>query len=111
MDSTEDKSQEKTMAENKRTSENKSRTDSTDTEKSEKTRSKKRSEPSSDNQDQVHKLIHNGQWNKIVKKEHLQLSSSDDIKLRKHTPKDMKIKLPETTRDDKSFLSMSASHE
>ena len=33
MDSTEDKSQEKTMAENKKTSENKSGTDSTETEK------------------------------------------------------------------------------
>ena len=36
MYSTEDKSQEKTMAENKKTSENKSGTDSTETEKSEK---------------------------------------------------------------------------
>ena len=36
MDSSEDKSQEKTMAENKRTLENKAWTDSTDTNKSEK---------------------------------------------------------------------------
>ena len=47
MGSTEDKSQEKTMDENKKTSENKSGTDSTETEKSEKKR-KKKSEPSSD---------------------------------------------------------------
>ena len=47
MDSTEDKSQEKTMAENKRTSENKAGTDSTDKENPGKTISKKRSEPSS----------------------------------------------------------------
>ena len=38
MDSTEDKSQEKTMDENKKTSENKSGTDSTETEKTEKNR-------------------------------------------------------------------------
>ena len=32
-------------------------------------------------------------------------------KLREQDPKDMKIKIPETNRDDKSFSSMSASHD
>ena len=48
MDSTEYKSQEKKMVNLKRTSENKAGTDSTDTDKSEKTTSNKISEPSSD---------------------------------------------------------------
>ena len=45
------------------------------------------------------------------KKRSLQISSSNDNKLREQNPKDMKIKIPETTRDDKIFSSMSASHE
>ena len=45
------------------------------------------------------------------KKRTLKLSSSDDIKLWKHNPKDMKKTLPETTCDDQSFSSMSASPE
>ena len=48
MDSAEGKSQEKTMANLKRTSENKAGTDSTDIEKSKKTISKRISEPYSD---------------------------------------------------------------
>ena len=48
MDSTEDNSQEKTMAKNKVTQENKSGSDSTVTEKNREKKSKKRSEPSLD---------------------------------------------------------------
>ena len=48
MDLTEDKSEEITMAGNNKKSENKAGTDPTETEKSEKNISKKRSEPSSD---------------------------------------------------------------
>ena len=48
VDSTEDKSQEKIMANLKIISENKAGNDSTDIDKSKKTISKKRSEPSSD---------------------------------------------------------------
>ena len=70
MYSTEDKSQEKTMAENEKTSESKSGTDSTETEKSEKTTSKKDLNHRRINQDQVQKLKQNGQRNKIVKKDH-----------------------------------------
>ena len=68
MYSTEDKSQEKTMAENKRTSENKAGNDSTGTEKSEKTIGKKDLNHLRINQDQVYKLKQNGQGNKTVKK-------------------------------------------
>ena len=46
-----------------------------------------------------------------IQKKTLLLSSSDDIKLRKTNPRDMKITLPVTTRDDKSMSSMSHSHE
>ena len=68
MDSTEDKSQEKAMDENKKTSENKSGTDSTKTEKTEKKTGRKDLNHRRINQDQVHKLKQNGQRNKIVKK-------------------------------------------
>ena len=60
MASTEDKSQEETMAENKQTSENKSGSDSTVTEKTEK-KGKKDLNHHRINQDQVHKLKQNGQ--------------------------------------------------
>ena len=98
------------MANLKRTSENKAGTDSTDTDKSEKTISKNISEPS------LVVRIRYTNWNRRIKEQYskkrtLQLSSSDDIKLRKHNPKDMKITLPETTCDDQSFSSMSASPE
>ena len=45
------------------------------------------------------------------KKRSVQLSSSNDKKLREQNPTNMKIKIPETTRDDKIFSSMSASYE
>ena len=78
MDSTEDKSQDKTMDENKKTSENKSGTDSTETENPDKYKSNKISEPSLD----------------------------------KPNPKDTKITLPLSKRDDHSFSNMSRlSHE
>ena len=48
---------------------------------------------------------------KISKTRTLLLSISDDIKLQKTNPKDIKITLPETTCDDKSLSSMSGSHE
>ena len=70
MDSTEDKSQEKTMAKLKRASDNKAGNDSTDTDKSEKTISKKYLNHRRITQDQVHKVKQNGQRNKTVKKEH-----------------------------------------
>ena len=70
MDSTEDKSQDKTMAENKKTSEDKTGSDSTETEKTEKKAGKKDLNHRWINQDQVHKLKQNGQRNKIVKKVH-----------------------------------------
>ena len=111
MDSTEDKSQEETMAENKRTSENKAGTDSTDTEKSEKKIIKKISEPSSDKSGSGTQTETERTKEQDSKKRTLQLSSSDDIKLRKHNPKDMKITLPESTRDDRIFSIMYASHE
>ena len=46
-----------------------------------------------------------------IKKISVQLSSSNDNKLREQDPKDMKIKIPKKTRDDKIFSSMSASHD
>ena len=39
----------------------------------------------------------------------VQLYSSNDNKLREQDPKDMSIKIPKTTRDNKSFSSMSQS--
>ena len=81
MDSTEDKIQGKTMAENKKTSENKSGTDSTETEKSEKIISKKRSEPSSDKSGSGTQTETERTKEQDSKKRTLQLSSSDDIKL------------------------------
>ena len=62
------------------------------------------------NQDQVHKLKQNGQRNKIVKKYHYNYPVQM-IKIARKNPKYMKIKIPETTRDDKIFSGMSASHE
>ena len=44
------------------------------------------------------------------KKTSVQLSSSNDNKLREQDPKDMKMIIPETTRDDKRFSSMYESH-
>ena len=111
MDSTEDKIQEKTMVENKVTSENKSGSDSTVTEKTEKKRSKKRSEPSSDKSGSGTQTETERTKKQDIKKIPVQLSSSNDNKLREQDPKDMKIKIPETTCDDKSFSSMSASHD
>ena len=111
MDSTEDESQEKTMAKNKRTSENKTGIDSTDTEKLEKTISKKRSEPLADKSGSGTQTETERTKEQDCKKRTLLLSSSNDIKLQKHNSKDMKITLPETTRDDKIFSSMSASHK
>ena len=70
MDSTEDKSQEKNIAKNQITSENKSWSDSNETEKTEKKIGKKYLNHRRINQDQVHKLKQNGQRNKIVKKYH-----------------------------------------
>ena len=58
------------MGENKETSENKSGTDSTETEKSEKQISKIDLNHRWINQEQVHKLKQNGQRSKIVKIEH-----------------------------------------
>ena len=63
------------------------------------------------NQGLVYKPKQNIQVNKIVKKTSVQLSSSNDNKLREQDPEDMKIRIPRTTRDDKRFLSMSASHD
>ena len=67
MDLTEDNIQEKTMAKNKVTSENKSGSDSTVTEKTEK-KNKKYLKHHWINQGQEHKLKQNGQRNKTVKK-------------------------------------------
>ena len=61
-------------------SENKSGTDSTETENPQKKLVKKSLNHRQINQDQVHKLKQNGQRNKILKKK-IQLPSSDDIKL------------------------------
>ena len=63
------------------------------------------------NQGQVNKLKQNGQKKQDSKKRSAQLFSSNDNKLREQNPKETKITLPETTRDDKSLSSMSASHE
>ena len=43
------------------------------------------------------------------KKISVQLSSSNDKKLAELDPKDMRIKIPKTTHDDKSYSSMSVS--
>ena len=58
------------MATNKVTSENKSGSDSTVTEKTEKKKLKKDLNHRRINQDQVHKLKKNGQRSKTVKKDH-----------------------------------------
>ena len=99
------------MAENKVTSENKSGSDSTVTEKTEKKRSKKRSEPSSDKSESGTQTETERTKKQDSKKISVQLSSSNDKKLREQDPKDMKIKIPETTRDDKNFSGVSASHD
>ena len=80
MNSTEDKNKDQEMAQNKVPSLDKSGSASeTETEQTEKLDSKKRS---------------------------LQLSSSNDKKLAEQDPKDMRIKIPKTTHDDKSYSSM-----
>ena len=43
------------------------------------------------------------------KKRSVRLSSSNDNKLTEYDPKDMRIKIPKTTRDDKSCSSVSQS--
>ena len=70
------------MAQIKKTSDNKAGTDSTDTEKSQKTISKKRSKPSSDKSGTGTQTETERTKNQDSKKRTLILSSSDDIKLR-----------------------------
>ena len=111
MDSIEDKSQEKKKAENQKTSENKAGSDSTETEKSEKTLIKKGFEPSSDKSGSGTQTEKERTKKQDSKKRPLKLSSSNDNKLREQNPKGTKITLPETTRDDKIFSIMYVSHE
>ena len=79
--------------------------------KKEKKIGKKRSEPSLDRSGSGRQTETERTKKQETKKRPVKLSSSNDNKLREHDPKDMKIKLPETTRGDKSFSSMSTSHE
>ena len=65
---------------------------------------KKISEPTSDKSRSGTKTETERKKYQDSKKRILELSSSDDIKLRKHNLQDMKITLPETTHDDKIFF-------
>ena len=63
------------------------------------------------NQGLVRKLKQNRQISKILKRDPYNYPVQMITNLREQDPKDTKIKIPRTTRDDKSFLSMSASHD
>ena len=106
IDSTEDNTQKKTMTKNRVPPEDKSGSASIEAEKQTKI-SKKRSEPSWDKSGSSTQTETERTEKQDIKKRSVQLYSSNDNKLQEQEPKDMSIKIPQTTRDDKSFSSMS----
>ena len=109
MDSTEDNNQEQNISKTKVPSEDKQGSASTVTEKIEKLDSKKRSVPSLDKSGNASKTETERTEKQDSKKISVQLSSSDYNKLAEQDPKYIRIKIPKTTCDDKSFSIMSQS--
>ena len=110
VDSTEDNNQEQKMAQTKVPSLDKSGSASkTVTENTEKLDSKKRSIPSLDKSGFASKTETEQTEKQDSKKRSVQLSSSNDKIFSEQDPKDMRIKIPKTTHDDKSYSSMSLS--